>query len=290
MIMKVSIWRLSVLPGLAFTLLAGCTTTGSSGQIEATIHDTHRRVVKLDKSIDASVGRLNETSATLATRVEQGDQQTRRLHTIAEENQKRLEDLQRELAALKTVAYRRWGLSVSSGPDYGGPITPLSSPQVDVVVVTPGETDNTATTPGITPVPPASTPVGTYDIGDPVLYYDQAKKSFLNGDLEAALQKFQDFLRRFPTAADAPGAKYWVAKCHANLGRDQEAIRGYQALRVDHPKDTKVPFSLHSEAMVCARLGQTQRAIALLQEILDQYPMSVPADSAKSDLKKLQGR
>lgn len=111
-----SISKWAVLMSLAVLLVAaGCGTTGGSST-QTIIHDTHARMVKLDKELGASVSQLNESSATLNARIDASDEQTRAVRGLLEENQVKLDALSRELADMKTTLYRHWNLSTSGSP------------------------------------------------------------------------------------------------------------------------------------------------------------------------------
>ena len=109
-------WRLAAAGLLAVLLGAGCASTGTSGsQIQATIVDTHKRVVQMDKSLDDSITRLNQTTAELNARVDRSDQQMRQVESLSEENQVRLDAIERRLAQFQDAAYREWGLTAPGG-------------------------------------------------------------------------------------------------------------------------------------------------------------------------------
>lgn len=84
--------------------------------MQTTIYDMHKRIVKLDKELENSVTRLNESSATLIARVDESDQQTKMLRGLLEENQAKLDALSRELEGMKTTLYRHWNLTTSGTP------------------------------------------------------------------------------------------------------------------------------------------------------------------------------
>ncbi|HNZ47939.1 MAG TPA: tol-pal system protein YbgF [Candidatus Hydrogenedentes bacterium] len=135
-------------------ILPGCETMGGN-QMQTTVYDMHRRMVKLDRELDSSVSRLNESTATLIARTDQSDQQTRMLQGLLEENQAKLDALTRELASMKTTLYRHWNLTTSGAP--AGPPKDVSAGTVTI---------EGAQTPAVTPpsapaVAPASAPAET---------------------------------------------------------------------------------------------------------------------------------
>lgn len=288
--------------------LFGCSTTGT----KETISDTHRRVTKLGGEMDASVTKLNETTAQLNARVEQGDQEVRALKSVTEENQVRLENIDRSLRELKDFVYRQSGYTPSPGAAPVGvpeilpppgrtptaavvepPPSSMSAPPVAPAPVEPVNPVVSPVSPPPAPVPtaPAVAPVEPVAAasGDAKEAYQQAQRSYANENYDEALRGFDSFLQRYSDPDLRANAQFWKAKCYLSLDRFSEAITEFQRVRAEYPGSTKVPFAMHNQAVSHSRLGQTDQAIKLLQEVVSTYPATPAADQAKSDLKKLQG-
>ena len=300
--------------------LFGCSTLGGGSETQETISDTHRRVTKLSSDLDATVVKLNDTTAQLNARVEQGDQEVRSLKTVTEENQVRLENIDRSLRELKDFVYRQYGATPSTpGVDIIPPPgrTPVTEPSTTVMTA-PAVTEpvNTVsspmaaapvtpvapvqpppppapTAPAVTPVPAAPAPVAAAPAAQPSAdakeSYQNAQRSYANENYDEALRGFDAFLQRYSDPDLSANAQFWKAKCYLNLGRFSEAITEFQRVRTQFPGSTKVPFAMHNQAVAHSRLGQTDQAIKLLDEVVKVYPTTPAADQAKSDLKKLQG-
>jgi tol-pal system protein YbgF len=204
--------------GLLAVLLvsAGCETTGGS-QTQTTIYDIHRRMVKLDKELEGSVSKLNESTATLIARVDQSDEQTRTVRGLLEENQAKLDALSRELESMKTTLYRHWNLT-TTGPaagappsvSTGGPVTverpatlqpqAPTPPTNELVDSAPLPTEpaapTTVPTPApATPAPAAATPANTTQpapVADPAEYTSEpAVPATDSGDPRVLYQQAQ---------------------------------------------------------------------------------------------------
>ncbi|NLV45716.1 MAG: tetratricopeptide repeat protein [Candidatus Hydrogenedentes bacterium] len=318
-----SISKWAVLMSLAVLLVAaGCGTTGGSST-QTIIHDTHARMVKLDKELGASVSQLNESSATLNARIDASDEQTRAVRGLLEENQVKLDALSRELADMKTTLYRHWNLSTSGSPRNvsTGAVT-IESPQgvqapAPELVQTP-----VAQTPVPAPVPTGpnvledSAPLPTESASpapevqaaptseyttepvaaapaavDPKLLYQQAQRSYANDDYAGALSQFDSYLAQYPNNDPdlSANAQFWKAKCLFNMNRYDESVKSFDALRTSYPTSTKVPFAMHNQAVAHSRLGQTAEAERLMEGVIEQYPVSPAADQARADLRKLRG-
>lgn len=163
--MKKKYWFLLTALVTIAVLMPGCETMGGN-QTQTTIYDMHRRMVKLDRELDSSVSRLNESTATLIARTDQSDQQTRMLQGLLEENQAKLDALSRELASMKTTLYRHWNLTTSGAPatpprDVSTGTVTIEGAQAPAVAPVQTPAQPVAEVPAQTPVPPVATEVPT---------------------------------------------------------------------------------------------------------------------------------
>ncbi len=306
---------------VAVLFAAGCESTGGS-QMQTTVYDTNRRMVKLDRELESSVARLNETTATLLARVDESDQQTRTLRGMIEENQVKLDNLSRDLNSMKTTLYRHWNLTtaapgappprdvaagavtIEGAPTLSPTPPPMTPPQHELLDSAPVPLERTPTptqpSPAVaepiitqepeyesTPPPPSTAPT----TGDPQLLYQQAQRSYANDDFSTALREFDDYLARFPSEDPSLSANalFWKAKCLMNLDRYGESVQAFESLRGAYPTSTKAPFAMHNQAVAHSRLGQTAQAERLMEAVIDQYPISPAADQARADLRKVRG-
>lgn len=298
----------------AVLFLNGCATGTSGSQVQAAIRDTHKRVVQLDNDMDDSLGKLNETTAELNTRVDRNDEQMRLLQSVSEENQVRLEKLDRRLAELQKAAYQQWNLtapsaerrSSSSGPTVDIEPPAWREPQQQEPVESTPDLDPAREMPSAEPAPSPETarsePARTQppdededeeeaqeDAGDPKEAYQKAQRFYAEGDYSEALSMFDNFLQRYDDPELRANAQFWKAKCYLNIDQYREAIGEFQQVVEGYPGSTKVPFAMHNQAVAHSRLGETDQAMGLLEQVIEDYPSTPAADQAKSDLEKLGG-
>lgn len=289
---------------LAFAAMAGCATTGFAGgkdQMESTIYDIHRRVVKLDTNLDSTIQQLT----ALVERVNQSDENARRMVSVAEENQAKLDQLQKDVNDLKSQAYRHWGLSAGSPgvrPSAGVEIVPPAAGATAVpVTATPpagaiqgseplDSPPMTLQTPGAAPAAPAPAPAASASTEDPQVHYQRAQKDYSAGDFQKAKSEFDEHLRLWPGSETASNALFWKAKCNLKLNDYRGAISDFEQLRREYSSSTKVPFAMHNQAVAHSNLGETAQAQKLLEEVIANYPASPAAEQAKLDLAKLKGQ
>ena len=265
---------------LLCTLTVGCATAGSTGSSSSLLQDTHTRVVRLDKNLGGTISKLNETTAELVSRVNESDQQTRRLKTMVEENQVKLDALTRSLNELTQAIYRQYGLTK---PDSG----------MTGAVIEPPPTRPYSTQPSTTPEPyvasttPTAAPVATD--AEVRTYYEQALKTYRQEQYDQALIEFQSFMDRFPDSQWMPNARFFKGRCLLKQEQYLEAIEEFKIVQNKYPTNSKVPVALQNHAVALSRLGQTQEAIVLLEKLINNYPFSPSAVQAKHDLQKLKG-
>lgn len=286
---------------MVFLFLAGCSTTaGGASQKDSTIFDTHRRVVKLEQDLGGSIQKLNETSAELIARVDQNDNEMRRLRSMVEENQVKLDNIASVLLELRSTIYRQW--NISTGSSF---VAPGSGFEGEVTIEPPAGGELTQTPQGgsanLSPTSSASAPVVTQPVtattaaptvsapGDPKVAYQQAQKAYANEDYAGALAQFDSFTQQFPQDDLGANAQFWKAKCYLKLSQYRRAIQEFEVMRVNHPSNTKIPFAMYNQAVAHSNLSESTQANALLQQVVASYPNSPAADEAKAALQQLGG-
>ena len=280
---------------LLAALAAGCGSLGGGSQLQNTVYDTHRRVANLDKNLEGSVNKLNETAAELLARVNDSDQQTKAVQSKLEENQVRLDALQKSLDEMRAALYRNFRISLGPGAPAGSAGGPSEVDAGNVQVVPPQSSAKPpADREGLDAMPPVSgasktpAPAAAPSAGSAEADFHQAKESFAAGKYPAALDQFDAFLQRYPTSDDCAYAQFLKAKCLQNQEKYEDAVKEFEKVRGSYPTSAKVPLAMHQQAVCHARLGQTQRTKELFEEIIKNYPMSPAAEQAKIDLKKLK--
>jgi tol-pal system protein YbgF len=251
--------------------------------METVVTDMHERVTLLDKELEPSLAALNENAAALIQRVNENERQVRLLTSLIEENQHKLDNLLKMISDLRTTLYRHWGLNVpvtgTSGTGDGIRIVP------PVVEEAPDEPNRTATSEGAPPLSPTPT-----DAGEGRQAYSDAKGLYDNEEFAAAEGAFASFMKNYPRSTQGHKAQFWLGKCLLSQSQYSRAITAFETLRREYPESSYMAFALHNQAVGHFRLGEKNTAIALMEEVVDNYPSSTAADHAARDLKQLRGR
>ncbi len=265
------------LPAVVFlVLLSGCASDESAqhdiAQLRQDLNAVNLAVHRSKGETDTVVGQLDRRTR------EQSAENTKQLQTLSS----RLDSLSAELnslsARLDELAQR---LDTLSRPAGGGS-PPRPSP------------------------PPAPTPSpsgGGRSSGGPSAEesYKAAYLDFSKGNYSLAIASFREFVRRFPDAAQADGAQYWigesyVASAHAAATQGQadkakealqQAVQEYRKVFVNYPRGAQVPTALYKEALALEELKQVKLAQARLQYLVENFPQSQEAPLARERLKSL---
>lgn len=265
---------------VACCLVTACTTTPRKDELAHSVYQTHRVLSKLQNDLSGTLNQLKESAADLSARVDAGDHEMRRLRGLVEENRHRLDRLQSQLTSLADNLYRHLGIASALPAE----TSPTEADFPDVLEPSELRTELAAS---------AASPGARS--GSAVAAYQEAQKSLINRDYEAALAQFEDYLQRFPDSEFADFAQFWKADCLLELGQQrddadlyQRSVAEFERLRRDYPNSKKAPMAMLYQAQAHRALGQTSRAIELLKQLLEQYPIGPAAESAKGRLKELE--
>ena len=285
-------------------IMAGCATTpsvptgGGGSQMKNTVYATHQVVRKLDSKLDSSISKLNKTTVGLDARMADTDVQTRRLLSTSEENQLKLELLQRRLDELATVIYKHFGVSPPSQlydtQNIHMPDTTVSSiiESPGTIVVTPPpekSTDSSLQSGRSSAKPVPSIDTSSIGGGGATTDYTKAREPYDQGDYATALTQLTLYLEKYPESQYSSFAQFWKAQCYIKMKKYAEAIQEFDVLRQEYPKSPKIPTAMCNQAVAYYNLGQTARSEALFKKLIQDYPMDAASEDAKNNLKKFKG-
>ncbi len=155
-----------------------------------------------------------------------------------------------------------------------------------------------------TPSPaPAPLPSGARAPGDGTAEesYKAAYLDATKGNYALAIAEFREFVRRYPDAAQADAAQYWIGESYFSMGRAaasagqadkarealEQSVQEFRKVFVNYPRGRQVPTALYKEALALIELKQVQVAKARLQYLVDNFPQSEEAPLARERLKNL---
>ena len=115
--------------------------------------------------------------------------------------------------------------------------------------------------------------------------YSSAKKSFDQGDLESAREKFDLFLKKHPKSKQADNAQFWMGEIYYREKWYEKAILEYQKVIENYPRGNKISASLLKQGLAFHQLGDKENARLILRELIRKFPKSNEAKIARKKIK-----
>ncbi len=97
------------------------------------------------------------------------------------------------------------------------------------------------------------------------------------------------FLKSYPRHDYADNAQYWLGEDFYAQKDFQHALAEFRATIETYPRGNKVPDALLKVGYCYQALGQTEKARAVLEQVVSLYPKSEPAALASSRLQQARG-
>jgi tol-pal system protein YbgF len=125
--------------------------------------------------------------------------------------------------------------------------------------------------------------------------YEGAFRLYRAGDYPQAIQRFNDFLQRYPTSDYADNALFWVGECWFKLEDFERAVLTFDEVARKYPDGNKVPDAHYRQGVALIEIGRrtdqqsTYNAAAreIFEKIVNQYPNSERVPEARRQLEKL---
>lgn len=120
--------------------------------------------------------------------------------------------------------------------------------------------------------------------------YEAALNQFKLGNYPLAISTFQGFLVTYPQSKLAPSAQYWIGNAYYAQRDFKNAIAAQQRVVAQWPDDPKAPDALLNIASSQEAAGDRRGAQKSLETLLQRYPSSQAAASAKQRMAAAPGK
>ena len=268
---------------LPLVMSVALTASGCAGAAEEAVQQDLAQLRKQLDAVNLAAHRSRGETETVLSQLErrsreQSGESARQLAAM----HARIDGLTAEMNRLSTrldeLAQRLDSLSLSPGARPGGGPAPSPAPAPSP--------SGGARLPGD----------GTTDESFKAAYLD-----FTKGNYTLAIAEFREFVRRYPDAAQADGAQYWIGESYFSMGRAaasagqterarealEQSVQEFRKVFVNYPRGRQVPTALYKEALALVELKQAKVAQARLQYLVDNFPQSDEAPLARERLKML---
>lgn len=116
--------------------------------------------------------------------------------------------------------------------------------------------------------------------------YADGRKAYDNGELDAARQLFQKFIKEFPKSKNVDNAQFWIGESYYREKWYERAILEYQTVIEKYPNGNKVPAAMLKQGMALQQIGEKPSARLIFEELVKKYPKASEAAVASKKLKE----
>jgi TolA-binding protein len=106
--------------------------------------------------------------------------------------------------------------------------------------------------------------------------------------IDDAIALYQEVERRFPRSEEARASQIALGSLHLQSTNASASLRHYRRYLAANPKGELSPEALFGEAQSLSALGRTDEARQTWRLLIERFPESVYAKSARSALARMQ--
>jgi len=117
--------------------------------------------------------------------------------------------------------------------------------------------------------------------------YDSAFAALRQGDYDAAVAAFEEFLTDHPDSELTANARYWLGESHYVVRQFDQALAHFQAVMDDYPESNKRPDALLKIGYVYYEQGQLDTAREALEQVIAEFPDATAANLANQRLDQM---
>ena len=118
--------------------------------------------------------------------------------------------------------------------------------------------------------------------------YDQAILLIRKGQLNEALSALNAFVQTSDDSDDTPLAYFWMGEINLTNGNLAVATQNYNTLVGLYPTHWKVPLAKFKLGTIYLEQGSKQRAVAILETVIREYPDSSASKASAETLTRLK--
>ena len=116
--------------------------------------------------------------------------------------------------------------------------------------------------------------------------YRFARSAWSDGDPDACIDRFRNFLQTYPSSNYAENASYWMADCYFKRGDYKTAVLRFDDVVARYPSGKRAPDALYRQGEALLRLGPGYGKAAgkAFERVIQEYPESARAEEARKQL------
>ena len=122
----------------------------------------------------------------------------------------------------------------------------------------------------------------------PDALYQQGIDLIKGGNSQKAREVLTKFIDKYPNNELAANAHYWIGETHYTEKSYDQAILEFEKVIKNYPDKGKVPAAMLKQGMAFKAIGDPKSGKYVLNKLIEKYPKSSEAASAKSKLKEMK--
>jgi tol-pal system protein YbgF len=158
---------------------------------------------------------------------------------------------------------------------------------VKVIGAPPAPPPSGSTAPGGLSGAPSAAPSGPPPGMSAKSVYETALRDRSSGNLDLALQGFQEYLRYYGTTDLAPNAQFYIGQIHYDKNEFQPALEAFDTVLEKFPENNKTSDAMYMKGMSLLKSGQRNEAAREFLNVITKYPNSEVAPKARIQRKAL---
>lgn len=117
------------------------------------------------------------------------------------------------------------------------------------------------------------------------LLYESAYKNYVRGSYREAIEGFEMYQKAAEDGPLVDNALYWIGESYAALGQLQKAVNTFQELINKYPKSARVPPALYKMGIIYEEGGDLKTARFYYNLVVKDFPNSPEATLARNKIK-----
>ena len=122
----------------------------------------------------------------------------------------------------------------------------------------------------------------------PTSAFNLAYNDYLNGKYDLAVAGFQRFVKDFPGTSLTPNAYYWLGESSYQQKDYVRAMQSFEYLTAEYPGSEKVPAALFKSGLAAGETGDLAKSKKNLKRVIEEFPTSDEAKLAKNKLAEIR--
>lgn len=198
------------------------------------------------------------------------EEQQHHLKVLEEQVRNQYQDIDKRLSARTTPIFDSDEPSINAKSSSTAKVTPINHSG-------PSMLDKTTAK----PVPGVPTALGERA-------YQAAFQQLKNKQYQLAIQRFEDFIKKYPYDINLPNANYFLGQLYLLQGEPEQSISRFDYFTKTYPRDARIPDALLQLGLAYFAKGEKSTAMDTFKKIIRHYPDSKSAQVAQARLQQFQ--